>query len=509
MTDTAADVSTYLDALDQDESLKTITLTDAGTPTLTLTAAQALNDTSALGKISEGNEGNYAVAILDTAADVAADFDGLNADTSVKSISLTDSGTPRLVLTPMQATDDTSALSKIVNANYALDILGVTPPTVMIATVGGSTNEAAQTIAGTVMEGGASIGTTVSIYDNGGTTPIATASVAADGNWSTRVILPLLGTNRLTATDTDAAGDTGTSAAVTYTLQSLSAVVDNFNGDGLSDLLLENTSGAVVVGEINNGAESYTQVAGLGPEWTFQGNGDFLGNGQDQFLIENTSGAVDVGNVVNGQAQYAQVAALGPEWSFQGNGDFLDNGQDQFLIENTSGAVDVGNVVNGQAQYTQVAALGPEWTFQGTGDFLGNGQDQFLIENTSGGVDVGNVVNGQAQYTQVAALGPEWTFEGTGDFLGNGQDQFLIENTSGAVDVGNVVNGQVQYTQVAALGPEWSFIGTGDYQGTGTAGFMIENTAGAVALATIANGQASYSQVGALGPEWSSHSSHA
>ena len=287
-------------------------------------------------------------------------------------------------------------------------------------------------------------------------------------------------------------------------------VEDNFNGGIASDLLLQNATGAVAVGAIGgNGQESYTQVAALGPEWSFQGNGDFLGNGQDQFLIENTSGAVDVGNVVNGQAQYTQVAALGPEWTFQGTGDFLGNGQDQFLIENTSGGVDVGNVVNGQTQYTQVAALGPEWTFEGTGDFLGNGQDQFLVENTSGAVDVGNVVNGQTQYTQVAALGPEWTFEGTGDFLGNGQDQFLIENTSGAVDVGNVVNGQVQYTQVAALGPEWSFIGTGDYQGTGTAGFMIENTAGAVALGTISNGQASYSQVGALGPEWSSHSSHA
>ena len=65
--------------------------------------------------------------------------------------------------------------------------------------------------------------------------------------------------------------------------------------------------------------------------------------------------------MVNGQAQYTQVAALGPEWTFQGTGDFLGNGHDQFLIENTSVAVDVGNVVNGQAQYTQVAALGPEW----------------------------------------------------------------------------------------------------------------------------------------------------
>ena len=354
---------------------------------------------------------------------------------------------------------------------------------------------------------------TPGVYTLTGTAPAITSELDALSFTPTAGAPNTTSTSTFTLSDLSSAYGTATVNTTTTVIDSRllvkASATDNFNGDGLSDLLLENTSGAVVVGEINNGAESYTQVAALGPEWSFQGNGDFLGNGQDQFLIENTSGAVDVGNVVNGQAQYTQVAALGPEWTFQGTGDFLGNGQDQFLIENTSGAVDVGNVVNGQTQYTQVAALGPEWKFEGTGDFLGNGQDQFLIENTSGAVDVGNVVNGQTQYTQVAALGPEWTFEGTSDFLGNGQDQFLVENTSGAVDVGNVVNGQVQYTQVAALGPEWSFIGTGDYQGTGTAGFMIENTAGAVALGTISNGQASYSQVGALGPEWSSHSSHA
>jgi autotransporter passenger strand-loop-strand repeat protein len=285
-----------------------------------------------------------------------------------------------------------------------------------------------------------------------------------------------------------------------------SAATDNFTGGSVSDLLIQNTSGAVVVGEVQNGAATYTQVAALGPEWGFKGNGDFLGDGNEDFLIESASGAVVAGEVANGATTYAQIGALGPEWSFKGAGDFLNNGQAQFLIENAAGAVDVGNVAGGQAQYTQIAALGPEWSFQGAGDFLGDGKTDFLIENASGAVDVGEISNGTATYTQVAALGPEWKFVGTGDFLGNGQDQLLIENSSGAVVVSNVVNGQAQYTQVAALGPEWSFIGTGDYTGSGTEGFMIENNSGAVVLGTIANGQASYAQVGALGAEWTSRS---
>ena len=292
---------------------------------------------------------------------------------------------------------------------------------------------------------------------------------------------------------------------VSATPDTVDSLRDNFNGDGKSDLLLENTSGAVYVGEVKNGSESYMQVAALGPEWSFKGNGDFLGDGHEDFLIENINGAVYVGEVKNGTTTYMQAGGLGSEWKFVGTGDFLNNGQDQFLIENTSGAVFVGNVVNGSAQYTQVAALGPEWSFRGAGDFLGDGETDFLIENAPGAVYVGEVKNGATNYTQVGALGPEWKFVGTGDFLGNGQDQFLIENSSGALDVANVVNGQAHYTQVGALGPEWSFLGTGDYLGTGTAGFMIENTAGALVLGTIANGQASYTQAGALGKEWTSH----
>ena len=50
-------------------------------------------------------------------------------------------------------------------------------------------------------------------------TPVGTAIVQADGTWSTDVTLTN-GTNSLTAQDTDAAGNSGTSAPVTFTLDS-------------------------------------------------------------------------------------------------------------------------------------------------------------------------------------------------------------------------------------------------------------------------------------------------
>ena len=284
----------------------------------------------------------------------------------------------------------------------------------------------------------------------------------------------------------------------------------DFAGDGKSGILIENTLGAVYVGETgSNNQMTYTQVGGLGSEWSFHGTGDFLGDGKADFLIQNTLGAVYVGEVgSNDQAAYTQVAGLGSEWTFRGTGDFLGDGKADFMIENTLGAVYVGEVgANNQASFVQVAGLGSEWTFRGTGDFLGHGDDQFLIENTLGAVYVGEVgSNNQAAYTQIGGLGSEWTFRGTGDFLGDGKSDFLIENTLGQVFVGEVgSNSQAGYTQIAALGSEWKFVGTGDYLGEGHDQFLIENNIGAVYVGDYTDGQIHYTQVAGLGAEWAFH----
>ena len=62
IVDTAADVSAEIDALNADPNLTSITLTDPGTPVLSLSFAQAADDTTALAAIA----GPYTIAISDT-----------------------------------------------------------------------------------------------------------------------------------------------------------------------------------------------------------------------------------------------------------------------------------------------------------------------------------------------------------------------------------------------------------------------------------------------------------
>ncbi len=116
VSDTAAHVAAAIDALNANSHVTTIALTDAGTPALTLTVAQ-LSDSTALGEITTP----YTIAVSDTAAHVAAAIDALNANSHVTTIALTDAGTPTLVLTSAQAANDSKALSEI-TTSYTITI---------------------------------------------------------------------------------------------------------------------------------------------------------------------------------------------------------------------------------------------------------------------------------------------------------------------------------------------------------------------------------------------------
>ena len=298
-------------------------------------------------------------------------------------------------------------------------------------------------------------------------------------------------------------------------------VVDNFAGNAESDILLENSAGAIVTGQVANGQLNYATVANVGPQWNIDGSGDFLGAGEADALFYNTSsGALVIGAPVYGEAPFigglgglpgdtfafTQVGGVGPDWTYGGSGNFLDGPSDDFLLHNSnSGALVVAEVTNGSAVYTPVGGFGNEWNFEGTGDLLNDGNAGFLLhDSSSGALVVGEVSNGSAVYTPIGGVGNDWQFEGTGNFLGNGHDDFLVWNAnSGALVVGDVTNGTTSYTTIGGIGSEWHFLGTGDYQGTGVAGFMVESTSGAIVMGTIANGQASFTQVGAVGSEWS------
>ena len=137
--------------------------------------------------------------------------------------------------------------------------LDTTAPVVAITSAGGPTNQAAQTITGTVDI--ADAGTTVTLLD--GTSALGTAVVQPNGSWSIPVTLSS-GSNSLTAAVSDAAGNTGTSSAVVFNLST--------TGPTLTEALAIDTGNSASDHITSNDALSGTGLASTAVHFTIDGS---------------------------------------------------------------------------------------------------------------------------------------------------------------------------------------------------------------------------------------------
>ena len=132
---------------------------------------------------------------------------------------------------------DIDAAGNVGVSSQVLLTLDTAPPTVTINTQGTTTNQATQTISGTVTTTEAAAGGTVTLFDtvNGVKTQIGTATLNG-GNWSTSVVLSGDGVHDIVAEDTDAAGNTTSSTPVVFTLATVAptiAITSPIAGDNI------------------------------------------------------------------------------------------------------------------------------------------------------------------------------------------------------------------------------------------------------------------------------------
>jgi hypothetical protein len=179
--------------------------------------------------------------------------------------------------------------------------LDTVAPTVSITTTGGLTNQASQTISGTVTDTVAAPASTVTLYDNGSTTPLATATLQSNGSWSTSVTLSGDGTHSIVAEDTDAAGNTGISSPVVFTLDTVLPTVSITTTGGLTNQASQTISGTVTdtgaatVTLYDNGSTTPLATATLGSNGSWSTSVTFSGDGTHSIVAEDTDAAGNTG----------------------------------------------------------------------------------------------------------------------------------------------------------------------------------------------------------------------
>ena len=149
-----------------------------------------------------------------------------------------------------------------------------------------------------------------------------------------------------------------------------------------------------------------------GPTWQVVGTGDFYGRGLSDIVLENINGEVVIwemmGNTIVGGGAVSTTSGPdipGPTWQVLGTGDFtglrlaakslgpappLPYGLADIVLQNINGEVVIWemsgtSVIGGGAVQTggSVENPGPTWRVVGTGDFYGRGRSDILLQNDS------------------------------------------------------------------------------------------------------------------------------
>jgi len=201
----------------------------------------------------------------------------------------------------------------------------------------------------------------------------------------------------------------------------------DFNGDAASDIVLQNQStGAVEVmllnsntyGEAPGTVDSTTAVTTPGANWKVISSGDFDGDGKSDLLWQNSvTGQTEV-YLMNGAAIGTTGSAMSPAAGFKaiGTGDFNNDGKSDIIYENTNGGANNAVIwlMNGTSQTglpITVANPGLPTTdvLLGAEDINGDGFSDLLWQDTSTGtvtaveMTTGGAVLGTTSFTPAGA----------------------------------------------------------------------------------------------------------
>jgi hypothetical protein len=282
----------------------------------------------------------------------------------------------------------------------------------------------------------------------------------------------------------DGSGSNNLSAPATTTITFGGAVAYDFNGDGKSDLLFQNTNATPQIWLMNGTSViSQTSLAQPPVQWRIVGSGDFNADGDADILWINTISNQPAIWEMNGTSVISAVGLVAPpsSWRIAGIGDFDGNGTADILWQNSNGQPSIWEM-NGTSivSMTGLATPPPQWRIVATGDFNGDGKSDILWYNTISGQPSIWEMNGTSVISAVGLTPQPANMEiiGTGDFAGNGDADILWLNTSNNTPTIWMMNGTsvVSTTTLPAPPSAWRLVGTSDVNGDGKADLLWQNT---------------------------------
>jgi hypothetical protein len=232
---------------------------------------------------------------------------------------------------------------------------------------------------------------------------------------------------------------TSQNATLTVVPHSTVAIGADFNGDGKSDLLWQNSlTGAIGTWLMNGTIAPSVSVSAIPdypwilPEWSVAATGDFNADGRTDLVWQNNRTGERAIWLMNGTA-FTGIA-LGTfdlAWSIATAGDFNGDGKPDLVWQNIVTGERAIWLMNGTtlASSVSLGTYDTVWSIAATGDFNGDGKTDLVWQNTVTGEKSIWLMNGTT-LTAGVSLGtyPQLEIDATGDFNGDGQTDIVWTN---------------------------------------------------------------------------------
>lgn len=294
-------------------------------------------------------------------------------------------------------------------------------------------------------------------------------------------------TGRLTVS-ADASGGVALTAANRYT------GLADFNGDGHSDIVFRNASGALstwqVTGNIR-GDQLKPSVfnAVVDTSWKTIETADFDGDGLSDILWRNVGGVFSIWHATGGgsfqQGAYTD-GSVGTDWRIAAVGDMDRDGKDDLVWQNVSGAISIWSSTGaGFAKNTYFhQSVGVDWKVDGIGDFDGDGRDDILWRNDNGTIAVWRSTGSGFQENAYFDAGVDrtWHIAGLADLNGDGRDDIVWRNDTGALSTwrSDAAGFDKNAYFDASVGVDWRIAAVEDLDDDRRGDLLWQNASGAI-----------------------------
>ncbi|KJU87012.1 protein containing DUF1566 [Candidatus Magnetobacterium bavaricum] len=217
----------------------------------------------------------------------------------------------------------------------------------------------------------------------------------------------------------------------------------DFDGDGTSDTLWQNTNTGEVSVWLKSGDQKVSIVTFAGTKWEVKAIGDFDGDGKSDVLWQDrTTGDICLWLMDGGTIQTNQEISFSflSGWEVKAVGDFDGDGKSDILWRHSSAYAIAIWFMDGVKvkSYTPSAQVGSEWLIRGVGGFDGDGKIDIMWQNSNTGMVYTWLMDGAKvkpssgipvtpeKIQQISLTG--WRIQDIGDYDGDGKTDILWYN---------------------------------------------------------------------------------